>query len=117
MTTQGNFNAERTLDSLTDTVQISIEGGEVVVDQPEKRCRRKFKPKLEWKAAFKFSLDFRMASNSPVEHGQYDFESHFDGTDWRRSIRLKDVLYDTRLEYDVVTQHGTLDPAIIIDPN
>lgn len=117
MTMQNTFNASRTLASMSDDILISENGGVVEVDPTVKTVYRKLKPRLVWTAPFEFMLDFHYAGNSPVEHGQYHFHSKPYQDGWRVVIMVKNVTYDTKLKYAVVSSFGTLDPAIIIDPN
>ena len=117
MTVEYTFNANQTLASLSDDIIINSSPGSISVQPSEKHVHPDQKPRLVWKSANEFMLNFHKMGNSPVGNGKYVFQSKWQQNEWRVVIMVKDVVYQTKLKYDVTTAHGTLDPALIIDPN
>ena len=117
MSIANQTNSSRTLASLSDDITIISSPGGISVQPSEKRVHPNLKPRLVWKSADEFMLDFHKMGNSPVGNGKYIFHSKWQQNEWRVVIMVKDVVYETKLKYDVVTDNGTLDPALIIDPN
>ena len=73
---------------------------------------------VEWVAAFEFVLDFGGRDDSPVSYGQYEFASSENAAGRHRvAIVARRPTHRRRLGYDIRTPLGSMDPALIIDPN
>ena len=119
--TQSSYSTARTLNTVTAVIDVSYAEDTVQVNPPVALIHRKHTVRVVWRAPpdLPFALDFHDADLSPGADRSYWFDAKFrpDIDKWEVAVILRNPAYKLVLKYDVVTDHGTLDPALIIDPN
>lgn len=119
--TQSTYSTARTLNTVTVVINVSYENEAVQVDQPNRVIHRKNTVRVVWRAPadLQFALDFHDGDLSPGPDHKFWYDAKFDVDEdvWEVAVILRNPAYKLVLKYDVVTDFGTLDPALIIDPN
>ena len=119
--TQSTYSQARTLNTVTVVINVSKADGVVQVDQSVVHIHRKHTVRVVWRAPadLPFALDFHDGDLSPAaDHAfWYDAKPRPNDGVWEVAVILRNPAYKLVLKYDVVTEDGTLDPVIIIDPN
>jgi len=119
--THSTYSTARTLSTVTVVINVSYVGGAVQVDLPIAIIKRKQTVRVVWRAPadLKFALDFNDPDLSPGTERDFWYDAKFRADDevWEVPVVLRNPAHKFVLKYDVVTDFGTLDPVLIIDPN